>query len=33
MAATAIMTAPVLLLFFIAQRTFVEGISTAGTKG
>ena len=33
MSATAIMTAPVLLLFFIAQRTFVEGISTAGTKG
>ncbi len=33
MSATAIMTAPVLLLFLIAQRTFVEGISTAGTKG
>lgn len=33
MAATAIMTAPVLLLFLITQRTFVDGISTVGTKG
>lgn len=33
MSATAIMTAPVLLLFLITQRSFVDGISTAGTKG
>lgn len=33
MAATTIMVAPVLLLFVLMQRTFVEGISTAGTKG
>ena len=33
MSATAIMTAPVLLLFLIAQRSFVDGISTVGTKG
>ncbi|MCH2161662.1 MAG: carbohydrate ABC transporter permease [Phycisphaerales bacterium] len=33
MAATAIMTAPVLLLFLITQKSFVDGISTAGTKG
>ncbi|MBC23725.1 MAG: sugar ABC transporter ATP-binding protein [Phycisphaerae bacterium] len=33
MSATVIMTAPVLLLFLITQRSFIEGISTAGTKG
>ncbi len=33
MAATTIMVAPVLVLFVLMQRTFVEGISTTGTKG
>ena len=33
MAATTVMVAPVLLLFVLMQRTFVEGISTAGSKG
>ena len=33
MAATTVMVAPVLVLFVLMQRTFVEGISTAGTKG
>ncbi len=33
MAATTIMVAPVLVLFVLMQRTFVEGISTAGSKG
>lgn len=33
MAATTVMVAPVLVLFVLMQRTFVEGISTAGSKG
>ena len=33
MAASTIMVAPVLLLFLLAQRSFIEGISTSGTKG
>ena len=33
MAATTVMVGPVLILFVLMQRTFVEGISTAGTKG
>jgi multiple sugar transport system permease protein len=32
MAATAIVIAPVVVLFFLAQRTFVEGIATTGMK-
>ena len=32
MAATAIVIAPVIVLFFLAQRTFVEGIATTGMK-
>jgi multiple sugar transport system permease protein len=33
MAATVIVIAPVILLFFLAQRTFIEGIATTGLKG
>ena len=33
MAVSAVVTIPVLLLFFFAQRTFIEGISLTGIKG
>ncbi|MBZ0296034.1 MAG: carbohydrate ABC transporter permease [Anaerolineae bacterium] len=33
MAAAAIMIAPVIVLFFFAQRTFIKGISVTGLKG
>jgi multiple sugar transport system permease protein len=33
MAATLIVMAPVILLFFLAQRAFVEGITLTGVKG
>lgn len=33
MAASTIMVVPVLLLFLLAQRSFIEGISTSGVKG
>ncbi len=33
MAASVLVMLPVLLLFFIAQRTFIEGIATTGLKG
>jgi multiple sugar transport system permease protein len=33
MAASAIMTAPLILAFLFAQRRFVEGIATTGLKG
>jgi multiple sugar transport system permease protein len=33
MAAAAIVTLPILLLFFFAQRTFIEGIALTGIKG
>jgi multiple sugar transport system permease protein len=33
MAASLIFMAPVILLFFLAQRTFVEGITLTGVKG
>jgi len=33
MAAATIVTVPVLLLFFLAQRTFIEGITLTGIKG
>ncbi len=33
MAASAVMILPVLLVFFFAQRTFIEGISLTGLKG
>jgi multiple sugar transport system permease protein len=33
MAASTLVVAPVLLLFFMAQRTFIQGIATTGLKG
>jgi len=33
MAASVTLTMPVLILFFIAQRAFVEGITMTGLKG
>jgi len=33
MAASVLILAPVLLLFFVAQRSFIEGIATTGMKG
>ncbi len=33
MAASAVTVAPVIALFFFAQRTFIQGIATTGTKG
>lgn len=32
MAASTIMTIPIIVLFFFAQRTFIQGISTTGMK-
>ena len=33
MAASALILAPIIVLFFVAQRTFIEGIATTGMKG
>ena len=33
MAASTLVILPVIVLFFLAQRTFIEGIATTGTKG
>jgi multiple sugar transport system permease protein len=33
MAVATIMTLPILLLFFFAQRTFIQGMTTSGIKG
>jgi multiple sugar transport system permease protein len=33
MAASTLVVLPVILLFFLTQRTFIEGIATTGTKG
>jgi ABC-type glycerol-3-phosphate transport system permease component len=33
MAVSTIVVSPILLLFFFAQRTFIEGISVTGIKG
>jgi len=33
MAASTLVLAPVLVLFFVAQRYFVEGIAVTGLKG
>ena len=33
MAVSTIVVSPILLLFFMAQRTFIEGISVTGIKG
>jgi len=33
MAATTVFTVPIIILFFLAQRTFIQGIATTGVKG
>jgi multiple sugar transport system permease protein len=33
MAATILVMLPVLILFFLAQRAFVEGVTLTGVKG
>ena len=33
MAVSTIVALPVIIIFFVAQRTFIEGISTTGLKG
>jgi multiple sugar transport system permease protein len=33
MAASTLVVLPIILLFFLAQKTFIEGIATTGTKG
>jgi multiple sugar transport system permease protein len=33
MAATVIVMTPVIVLFFLAQRAFVEGVTLTGVKG
>ena len=33
MAATLILMAPVIIVFFLAQRAFVEGVTLTGVKG
>ena len=33
MASSVMILLPVILLFFLAQRTFIEGIATTGMKG
>ena len=33
MAAATIMIAPIIVLFFLTQRTFIQGITLTGIKG
>lgn len=33
MAVTTLMTVPILILFFLTQRTFIQGMTTSGIKG
>ena len=33
MAATLLFMAPIILLFFAAQRVFIEGVTLTGVKG
>jgi len=33
MAASALLVMPIIVLFFFAQRTFIQGISTTGMGG
>ena len=33
MAGACVFTIPIILLFFLAQKTFIQGISTTGAKG
>ena len=33
MAATVILTIPMIIIFFLGQRYFIEGLTTTGMKG
>ena len=33
MAASTVMTLPIIILFFFAQRTFIQGVTLTGIKG
>jgi len=33
MAVTTVITVPIIVLFFLAQRTFIQGITLTGIKG
>jgi multiple sugar transport system permease protein len=33
MAASTLLTIPVIILFFLTQRTFIQGITLTGLKG
>ncbi len=33
MAASTVMTVPIIVIFFFAQRTFIQGITLTGIKG
>ena len=33
MAVSTVMMVPIVILFFVAQRRFIEGIATSGVKG
>lgn len=33
MAATVVMVLPIIIVFFFAQRTFIQGIVVSGVKG
>ena len=33
MAAATMFTVPIILIFFLAQKTFIQGIATTGQKG
>jgi multiple sugar transport system permease protein len=33
MAASAVMTLPIVVVFFLAQRTFIQGVTLTGIKG
>jgi len=33
MAMSTLLTLPIIILFFFAQKTFIQGIKTSGTKG
>jgi multiple sugar transport system permease protein len=33
MAATLLVMAPIIVVFFLAQKTFVEGVTLTGVKG
>jgi multiple sugar transport system permease protein len=33
MAASTVMTLPIVVIFFFAQRTFIQGVTLTGIKG